>query len=125
MSDIGRMTGRDQIKGYIRKNMENPHENRFVLKKFPVLTARTGTLPFAKMSPRKEIIKHGLPLPDYDCNYEVAMHRLDSHIISFEKQTSRYQDEPKTICLDDYRTEDEHGPILIDKTVSWSKQLPR
>lgn len=25
MADIGRMTGRDQIKGYIRKNMENPH----------------------------------------------------------------------------------------------------
>jgi hypothetical protein len=46
------MTGREQIKGSIRRNMENPHEKRFQLKRFPVLTARAGTVAFSKMSPR-------------------------------------------------------------------------
>jgi hypothetical protein len=104
--------------------MENPHENRFQLKKFPLLTARAGTVAFAKMSPRQEGPRHELPLPDYDCNFEVTMKRLDSHIMGFEKQTSRYNEAAKTVPSEDYRTEERPG-VLVDKTVSWSKQLPR
>lgn len=118
------MTGREQIRGSIRKNMENPHENRFQLKKFPVLTARAGTVAFAKMSPRHDSYRQELPLPDYDCNFEVTMKRLDSHIIGFERQTSRYQEGAKTLPSEDYRTQ-EGREVLVDKTVSWSKQLPR
>jgi hypothetical protein len=119
------MTGRDQIRGSIRRNMENPHENRFQLKKFPILTARAGTVAFAKMSPRQDCNRNELPLPDYDCNFEVTMKRLDSHIIGFGKQTTRYQEGAKTLPSEDYRTQEGKEGVLLDKTVSWSKQLPR
>jgi hypothetical protein len=52
------------------------------------------------------------------------MKRLNSHIIRFDKQTSRYQDAAKTQPSEDYRTAEEEA-VVVDKTVSWSKQLPR
>lgn len=44
--------------------------------------------------------------------------------MGFEKQTSRYNEAAKTVPSEDYRTEERPG-VLVDKTVSWSKQLPR
>lgn len=125
LTEIGRMTGRDQIRGYSRRNMEDPHENRFQLQQFPNLTSRAATVAFAKMSPRREGNRHELPLPDYDCNYEVTMRRLDSHVLPFEKQTSRYHNLARTACFEDFRTNEGQARVLVDKTVGWSKQLPR
>lgn len=125
LTEIGRMTGRDQIRGYSRRNMENPHEARFELRKFPNLTARAATVAFAKMSPRREANRQELPLPDYDCHFEVNMRRLDSHIVPFEKQTSRYHNLAKAASFEDFRTGEPQERLVLDKTVSWSKQLPR
>ena len=75
------------------------------------------------MSPRHETQRHGLPLPDYDCNYEVTKKRLDSHIIAFNKQKNREDTSPTAPQSEDYRTGSQN-PIL-SKTVLWSKQLPR
>lgn len=117
------MTGREQIKGNIRSQGEDPHENRFRLKH--VTSCSTG-LSFAKMSPRKDIIEGTAePLPSYDYNYLINKQRLDSHIIGFEKQTNRSEVFMKQIVLsEDYRTGSE-VPSLIDKTVEWKKQSPR
>lgn len=123
LTEIGRMTGRDQIRGYSRRNMEDPHENRFQLRPFPSLTARAPTVAFAKMSPRRDDSRE-LPLPDYECNYEATLRRLDSHVLPFEKQTSRYHNLARTVCSEDFRTGGGQER-LVDKTVSWSKQLPR
>jgi hypothetical protein len=52
------------------------------------------------------------------------MKRLDSHIISFEKQTSRDNLFKSAPFTEDFRNSSDRAPFL-DKTVAWSKQLPR
>lgn len=52
------------------------------------------------------------------------MKRLNSHIIGFEKQTSRHNETARTVPSEDWRGQERPG-VLVDKTVSWSKQLPR
>ena len=42
------------------------------------------------MSQRKNILeKQKVNGADYDCDFEVKMKRLDSHIVPFKRQTSR------------------------------------
>jgi len=53
------------------------------------------------------------------------MKRLNSHIIGFDKQTNRYNEAAKTLPSEDYRTQESQNGVLVDKTVSWTKQLPR
>jgi hypothetical protein len=44
------------------------------------------------MSPRKDLLgTHRKNAAEYDCDFEIGMKRLDSHIIPFQKQTSRPQ----------------------------------
>lgn len=63
-------------------------------------------------------------LPEYDCNFEVTMKRLNSHIIPFEKQSERENLFKQPIKFEDYRNESDRTPF-VDKTVAWSKQLSR
>lgn len=52
------------------------------------------------------------------------MKRLNSHIIPFEKQSNRENLFKQPIKFEDFRNESDRVPF-IDKTVAWSKQLPR
>ena len=63
---------------------------------------------------------------EYDCDFEVNMKRLDSHIIPFRKQTSR----PETLFVqrsspDSDRYESDEMKKSITKNVDWCKQLSR
>jgi hypothetical protein len=49
-TELSRMVGREEIKGSIRKNEENPHEARFESYKFPSLAFDSKGVSFNKMS---------------------------------------------------------------------------
>ena len=84
------MVGREEIKGSIRKNLENPHEARFETYKFPQLALDSKGVSFEKMTERKDITDtNRINGADYECDFEVKMKRLNSHIIPFKRQTNR------------------------------------
>lgn len=121
------MVGREQIKGSIRTNLEDPHEARFEVHKFPTLVFDSKGIGFNKMSPRRDMIdSHAMNGASYDCDFEVNMKRLNSHIIPFQKQTSR----PETLFQQIQISDDSlNDPIdfksQLTKSVEWSKQLSR
>ena len=118
------MTGRGEIKGNIRKEGEDPHENRFRLRQI-VSSPASKNVSFAKMSPRKGIIEGATePLPSYDYNSEFGKKRLDSHIFGFDKQSNRKDLFPQTGALtEDYRT---GSPLAsLGHSIEWKKQLSR
>lgn len=121
------MVGRDQIKGSIRKNIENPHESRFEVHKFPTLAFDNKGISFDKMNPRQQILENNcVNGASYDWDYSVNMKRLNSHIIPFKKQTSRPENLFQQIVISDDSLND---PIdfkaSLSKSVEWTKQLSR
>lgn len=83
------MAGRADIKGSIRKNLENPHENRYVLHDdMNSMQKKNSPIKMSKLTPRdNRMFKNIENSPDYDYDYEINMKKLDLSLIPFERQT--------------------------------------
>lgn len=85
------MTGRVDIKGSIRKQIEDPHENRFKLAKdYNSIELGRSRVNMEKDLPRDDIAFAGnSDVPEYDYDYQLPQKRLDTHIIPFERILER------------------------------------
>ena len=79
------------------------------------------------MSERKGMIDSQRPNgAAYDCDFEINMKRLNSHIIPFQRQMSRPEALFQTrISPDNYLCDGDQIKQSINRSVEWSKQLSR